>query len=79
VLDADAQPGQELAVLAGDQIHILAFAGRSEIELSSTTVSSTAERIRVADVNGDGVDDVVVSDPERLQVLLGVPHRSIGR
>jgi hypothetical protein len=79
VLDADAQPGQELAVLAGDRIHILTFAGRSEIELSSTTVSATAERIRVADVDGDGVDDLVVSDPERLQVLLGVPHRSIGR
>jgi hypothetical protein len=78
VLDADGKPGKELAMLAGDAVTLLRFADRSPVALASALpVISGAVDIRAADVDGDGVEDLVVSNRERLQILRGVPHRPL--
>jgi hypothetical protein len=80
LLDADERFGKELAVLAAEGVTVLRFADRTPVAvLNPLHVGEGAIELQAADVNGDGVDDLVISDRERLQILLGVAQRGLPR
>ncbi len=82
VLDADSQAGKEVAVATDDGVHLFAFEGRGATQIWDSSriwrVSHPIDKVRAGDVNGDGVDDLAVSDGQSIQVLFGVPHRTVG-
>jgi hypothetical protein len=75
MIDADGEAGKELGVLGAGQVVLFAFEGRQLTEQTRLLVEPEALKVRVADVDRDGVDDLVVSHPDGFRVLLGVPHR----
>ncbi|MBK7582527.1 MAG: hypothetical protein IPI67_20310 [Myxococcales bacterium] len=72
-MDGDATPGKELAVLSASRLLVLTVSGRTLGELFSD--EQGGKKVRAADVNGDSVDDLLVSEDERVVVMLGRPHR----
>ncbi|GMV19783.1 MAG: hypothetical protein AMXMBFR56_80070 [Polyangiaceae bacterium] len=74
LLDADGAAGTDLAVLSADGFVVLSFSGRTPTELWR---GPPGEKVRAADVNGDSVDDLLLSESDRIRVLLGVPHTEV--
>jgi len=76
LLDADSGAGKELAFLAGSDVIVMSFDGREPVELTRLDAGKQAQRLRAGDVNGDGVDDLVVSDEHSVRSFFGVSHQA---
>lgn len=75
---ADADPAQELVVLAEDQLTFWSFESRQPFEPERFELETqAAATVRVGDIDLDGVQDFAVSDGERVRIFLGKPHRPL--
>lgn len=71
VIEADGDAGRELALLTDDGVRWLGWGSAGLVDVSSNVWPiAGAHRIAAGDVDGDGLEDVVVSDGNVASILL---------
>jgi hypothetical protein len=74
-IQADADPRSELAVLTEHRVHLVDLGGRGATATELATLDLGGTSLDVADMNNDGLADLLVGDGRYVHILHTRPHR----
>jgi hypothetical protein len=72
-INADDSADAELAVLAADGVRIVEIAGRDLRAPGAPAIATGGKRLRAADLDGDGLDDLALGDGATVTLLGSLP------